>query len=75
MLRLLAAGHTNREIGQRLFISPKTASVHVTNILRKLAVRDRVQAATAAVRLGLVDPAVPGQGHDVSFDIEGRHLG
>ncbi len=60
VLRLLAAGHTNREIGQRLFISPKTASVHVTNILRKLAVRDRVQAAAVAVRLGLADPAVPG---------------
>ena len=59
VLRLLTAGHTNREIGQQLFISPKTASVHVTNILRKLAVRDRVQAA-AAVRLGLADPAVPG---------------
>ena len=59
VLRLLAAGHTNREIGQRLFISPKTASVHVTNILRKLAVRDRVQAAATAVRLGLAGPAVP----------------
>jgi predicted ATPase/DNA-binding CsgD family transcriptional regulator len=57
VLRLLAAGHTNKQIGNRLFISPKTASVHVTSILRKLAVRDRVQAATAAVRLGLADPA------------------
>ena len=56
VLRLLAAGHTNREIGRRLFMSPKTASVHVTNILRKLAVRDRVQAATVAVRLGLAEP-------------------
>ena len=64
VLRLLAAGHTNREIGQQLFISPKTASVHVTNILRKLAVRDRVQAAAVAVRLGLVNPPVPGGGSD-----------
>ena len=55
-MQLLAAGHTHREIGQQLFISPKTAGVHVTNILRKLAVRDRVQAAAAAVRLGLVNP-------------------
>jgi DNA-binding CsgD family transcriptional regulator len=62
VLRLLAAGHTNREIGQQLFISPKTASVHVTNILRKLAVRDRVQAATLAVRSGLVDPRMPPDG-------------
>ena len=60
VLRLLAAGHTNREIGQQLFISPKTASVHVTSILRKLAVRDRVQAAAIAIRLGLADPAIPG---------------
>jgi DNA-binding CsgD family transcriptional regulator/tetratricopeptide (TPR) repeat protein len=59
VLRLLAAGHTNREIGQHLFISPKTASVHVTSILRKLAVRDRVQAAAIAIRLGLADPAIP----------------
>ena len=59
VLQLLVAGHTNRQIGQQLFISPKTASVHVTNILRKLAVRDRVQAAAVAVRLGLVNPPVP----------------
>jgi DNA-binding CsgD family transcriptional regulator/tetratricopeptide (TPR) repeat protein len=59
VLRLLAAGHTNREIGQQLFISPKTASVHVTSILRKLAVRDRVQAAAIAIRLGLADPPTP----------------
>jgi DNA-binding CsgD family transcriptional regulator/tetratricopeptide (TPR) repeat protein len=62
VLRLLAKGHTNREIGQQLFISPKTASVHVTNILRKLAVRDRVQAATVAVHLGLADPPMPAGG-------------
>ena len=60
VLRLLAAGHTNREIGQQLFMSPKTASVHVTSILRKLAVRDRVQAAAIAIRLGLADPPIPG---------------
>ena len=60
VLRLLAVGHTNREIGQQLFMSPKTASVHVTSILRKLAVRDRVQAAAIAIRLGLADPPIPG---------------
>ena len=64
VLRLLAAGHTNRQIGQQLFISPKTASVHVTSILRKLAVHDRVQAAAVAVRLGLVNPPIPGGGSD-----------
>ncbi len=60
VLQLLVTGHTNRQIGQQLFISPKTASVHVTSILRKLNVRDRVQAAAVAVRLGLVNPPIPG---------------
>jgi DNA-binding CsgD family transcriptional regulator len=55
VLRLLAAGRTNAEIGADLFISPKTASVHVSNILRKLGVSGRVQAATAAERAGLLD--------------------
>jgi ATP/maltotriose-dependent transcriptional regulator MalT len=54
VLRLLAAGRTNAEIGAALFISPKTASVHVTNILRKLGVTNRVQAATVAERAGLL---------------------
>jgi DNA-binding NarL/FixJ family response regulator len=55
VLRLLAQGRTNAEIGTELYISPKTASVHVTNILRKLAVTNRVQAAALAERAGLVD--------------------
>ena len=46
VLRLVAAGFTNSEIGQSLFISRKTASVHVSNILRKLGVSNRVEAAT-----------------------------
>jgi DNA-binding CsgD family transcriptional regulator len=54
VLRLLAAGHTNAQIGAELFISPKTASVHVTSILRKLGVTGRVQAAAAAERAGLL---------------------
>jgi DNA-binding CsgD family transcriptional regulator len=55
VLRLLAGGRTNAEIGKQLFISPKTASVHVTHILRKLGVANRVQAATVAERAGLTD--------------------
>jgi DNA-binding NarL/FixJ family response regulator len=51
----VADGLTNREIGERLFISEKTASVHVTHILDKLNVGSRTEAALAAVRLGLVD--------------------
>jgi DNA-binding CsgD family transcriptional regulator len=55
VLVLLADGRTNREIGESLYMSPKTASVHVTHILQKLGVRTRVQAAALAVRHGLTD--------------------
>ena len=55
VLRLLAAGRTNAQIGAELYISPKTASVHVTSILRKLGVSNRVQAAALAERAGLLD--------------------
>jgi DNA-binding CsgD family transcriptional regulator/tetratricopeptide (TPR) repeat protein len=57
VLRLLAAGRTNAQIGAELFISPKTAGVHVTNILRKLGVANRVQAAALAERAGLTPEA------------------
>jgi DNA-binding CsgD family transcriptional regulator len=53
VLRLVAAGRTNAQIGAELFISPRTAGVHVTNILRKLGVANRVQAAALAERAGL----------------------
>ena len=56
VLRLLAAGRTNAQIGAELFISPRTAGVHVTNILRKLGVANRVQAAALAERAGLIPP-------------------
>ena len=59
MLRLLAAGNTNAQIGAELYISPKTASVHVTNIFRKLGVSSRVQAAALAERAGLLSPDSP----------------
>jgi DNA-binding NarL/FixJ family response regulator len=54
VLELLAAGLTNKQIGERLFMAEKTASVHVSRILAKLDVGSRVEAATAAQRLGLV---------------------
>jgi DNA-binding CsgD family transcriptional regulator len=54
VLRLFAEGKTNSEIGAALFITRKTASVHVTNILRKLDVTTRVQAAALAERAGLL---------------------
>jgi DNA-binding CsgD family transcriptional regulator/tetratricopeptide (TPR) repeat protein len=59
VLRLLGAGRTNPQIGAELYISTSTASVHVSNILRKLGVPGRVQAAALAERAGLLDPANP----------------
>ncbi len=53
VLELLAAGATNREIGQSLYMAEKTASVHVSRILAKLDVRTRTEAAAVAHRLGL----------------------
>ncbi len=53
VLTLVAAGRTNRQIGDELFVSDKTASVHVSNILRKLGVTSRVDAAAVAQRLGI----------------------
>jgi DNA-binding CsgD family transcriptional regulator len=55
VLALVTAGRTNRQIGEALFISDKTAGVHVSNILGKLGVAGRVEAATMAHRLGLID--------------------
>jgi DNA-binding CsgD family transcriptional regulator len=60
VLRLLAAGRTNAQIGAELYISPKTAGVHVSNILRKLGVSGRVQAAAVAERAGLLGPPPSG---------------
>ena len=54
VVELVARGLTNRQIGAALYISTKTASVHVTNILLKMGVTSRVQAAAVAVRNGLV---------------------
>lgn len=55
VLSLVAAGHTNREIGEELFISEKTASVHITNAMDKLGALSRYDAAASAARLGLLD--------------------
>jgi DNA-binding CsgD family transcriptional regulator len=55
VLRLVADGRTNRQIADELFISAKTASVHVSNILSKLDVSSRVEAAAVAHRLALFD--------------------
>jgi DNA-binding NarL/FixJ family response regulator len=60
VLELVADGRTNREIGETLFMAEKTASVHVSRILAKLGVGSRVEAATAAHRLGVT--SAPGDG-------------
>jgi len=59
VIRLLAAGYSNQQIADALFLSRKTASVHVSNILGKLGVANRVQAAAIAQRLGIVADAPP----------------
>jgi DNA-binding CsgD family transcriptional regulator len=53
VLELVAAGWTNRQIGQELFITSKTASLHVSHVLAKLGVAGRGQAAAVAHRLGV----------------------
>jgi DNA-binding CsgD family transcriptional regulator len=59
VLALVASGATNREIGERLHMAEKTASVHVSRILAKLDVRSRTEAAAVAHRLGLADTEAP----------------
>jgi DNA-binding CsgD family transcriptional regulator len=55
VLEQLADGHTIRQIGRRLGISPRTVETHVSNIYRKLNSRSRVQAVSRAAALGLID--------------------
>jgi DNA-binding CsgD family transcriptional regulator len=61
VLALIAEGMTNREIARRLFITEKTAGSHVSGILATLGVRSRVEAATTAHRLGLVQAGRAGR--------------
>jgi DNA-binding CsgD family transcriptional regulator len=56
-VRLVAAGRSNGELAAELFISPKTASVHVSNILGKLSAANRGEAAAKAHALRLFEPA------------------
>ena len=53
---LLAEGLTNGQLAERLFISPKTAAVHVSNILAKLGLSSRAEIAAWAVRHGIAQP-------------------
>jgi len=59
VLHLVASGWTNQQIADALFITRKTASVHVSNLLAKLGVSNRGEAAALAVRIGLVKDLAP----------------
>jgi DNA-binding NarL/FixJ family response regulator len=56
VLLRLARGHSNSEIGRELFLSEATVKTHVAHVLRKLALRDRVQAVVYAYETGLIHP-------------------
>jgi two-component system, NarL family, response regulator LiaR len=57
VLRLVAQGQANKQIAARLHIGEKTVKTHVSNILAKLGVQSRTQAALHVVRIGLVPPS------------------
>ena len=60
VFRLIADGLSNVEIGERLFISDTTVKTHITHILQKLGLRDRVQAVVLAYQTGLFETDSPG---------------
>jgi DNA-binding NarL/FixJ family response regulator len=57
VVRLIAEGLTNREIGEAIFVSESTVKFHVRNVMRKLDVHHRAEVAYAGSRLGLLEDA------------------
>jgi DNA-binding NarL/FixJ family response regulator len=62
VLRFVASGSTNKEIARELGIAEKTVKTHVSNILDKLGLRSRTEAAVHAMRIGLVSNSTPASG-------------
>ena len=60
VLQMLAEGHSSAAIAERLVITPDTVQTHVRNLLGKLGVGSRLEAVALALRLGLVEPRIPG---------------